>query len=379
MNLVHLTASTFFGGPERQMLGLAPPLSGDVQSIYLSFPEGGKCSPFLEQVRHHGFFADCLENDFPKIGRTLSELTAKLRQFRADILLTHGYKANILGRIAARRLGIPIVGVSRGWTGENRKVQLYELLDKIHLRWLDAVVCVSEGQAQKVRRVGVAAQKIRVIRNAARPELFDYSPARSRAALEQLAQHRGLIVVSAGRLSPEKGYTILVEAAARVLRVDSTIRFVHFGDGVLRESIQKRLEQLHIDKQFRLLGYRNDLDRLLGGADLFCLPSFTEGLPNVVLEASAQGVACVATAVGGTPEVIVSGETGILVPPKDPEALAEAILALLQNPHLRTRYGQAARERMLKEFTFEAQARQYLELFQELRNEKESSLAGSLT
>ena len=176
MNLVHLTSSTFFGGPERQMLGLAESLPDSVRTTFISFAEGGRSEAFLSEVRSRGFQAFRLIADFPRVFRTLQELTEKLETCRHEetILLCHGYKANILGRIAARRVGIPAVAVSRGWTGENRKVRAYEWLDRRHLRFMDHAVCVSEGQANKVRRwCGIPELRLSVIRNSARLSAFE--------------------------------------------------------------------------------------------------------------------------------------------------------------------------------------------------------------
>ncbi|MBY0461145.1 MAG: glycosyltransferase, partial [Gemmataceae bacterium] len=173
MNLVHLTASTFFGGPERQMLGLAQALPDGVRTTFITFPEGGQGAAFLNEVRARGFPAVPLANDFPRVAACVREMADRLRATACDVLLCHGYKAHILGRLAARRVGVPAVAVSRGWTGETRKVRVYEWLDRRHLRFMDHVVCVSDGQADKVRRwCGVPAPRLSVIRNSARLGAF---------------------------------------------------------------------------------------------------------------------------------------------------------------------------------------------------------------
>src|SRR3954447_4135669 len=163
MRVVHLTASTFFGGPERQMLGLAESLPPEVRTTVVSFREGGRCGEFLRTVADRGFDAVALDHDTPHLRSATRELTDLLRGRRADVLLCHGYKANLLGRVAARRVGIPAVAVSRGWTWQNFKVRAYESLDRWHLRFMDHVVCVSAGQAAKVRRCGVPEHKFTVI------------------------------------------------------------------------------------------------------------------------------------------------------------------------------------------------------------------------
>jgi glycosyltransferase involved in cell wall biosynthesis len=368
VRLVHLTASTFFGGPERQMLGLAKAMPDRVHTTFASFPEGGRSAAFLNEVRAAGFPAISLTRDFPRILATLRELTALLRDTRCDVLFCHGYKADVLGRLAARRAGISAVAVSRGWTGESRKVKLYEWLDRRHLRFMDRVVCVSEGQAAKVRRwCGVRESRLSVIRNSARLAAFETrDPAARERLLVFFPNDISHVVLAAGRLSPEKGFGVLVEAAATICRDIPGAGVVLFGEGALRTELEKRVAELGLAGRVVMPGFRTDLDSLIGAADVVVLPSFTEGLPNVALEASAAGVPVVATAVGGTPEVVRDGETGYLVPAGQPAAIAAKVGQLLRDPALRAQFGAAAKECMQTTFTFEAQARAYLELIDTL-------------
>src|SRR5262249_12851575 len=147
MLIVHLTASTFYGGPERQMLGLAHALPEEDQTVFLSFAEDGRCRQFLAAARQQGFEAVGLAHDTPRFGAAIAEIAGHLERLQPDALLCHGYKADLLGRKAARRLGVPCVAVSRGWTGETFWVRLYEAVDRFFLRWMDRVVCVSQAQA----------------------------------------------------------------------------------------------------------------------------------------------------------------------------------------------------------------------------------------
>lgn len=368
MHLVHLTASTFYGGPERQMLGLAKSLPSDFRSSFLTFAEKGLCFAFLKQVRSAGFDGLPIEHDTPDIRFAIDDLTRQLRRQNADLLIAHGYKSNVLGRIAARRVGIPVISVSRGWTAENLKVRLYESVDKFHLRYMDAVVCVSQGQAIKVRNTGVPETKIRVIRNAVRLDAFRAPAPRFREHLRQLAgaSVNERIVVAAGRLSPEKGFDVLVRAASEIQRAGRNYRFVLFGEGGERSKLEQLINEQGLINRFVLAGFRADLDHFLPWADVVVLPSFTEGLPNVALEASASGTPVVATSVGGTPEVIKDRITGYLVPPGDPKAIADHILEACQSQEHRKRMGEAGRRHMREQFSFEAQAQAYQVLFDHL-------------
>lgn len=370
MRLVHLTASTFFGGPERQMLGLARALPEHIRTTFICFPEGGRHAAFLNEVRTNGIPAFALTTDFPTIILAVQELISLLKVTSSDVLICHGYKAHILGRLAARWVGIPAIAVSRGWTGETRRVRFYEWLDRRHLRFMDHVVCVSDGQAAKVRQYcGVPSTRLSVIRNSARLAAFENRDPSARGRLLSFFPHISdisHIVLAAGRLSPEKGFGVLVEAAATICRDNPRIGVVLFGEGVLRLELEKRVAALGLVNRFVMPGFRTDLDSLISAADVVVLPSFTEGLPNVALEASAAGVPVVATAVGGTPEAVVDGETGYLVPPGQPVAIAAKISELLRDEDLRSRYGVAGTERMRSQFTFEAQATEYLGLLERI-------------
>jgi glycosyltransferase involved in cell wall biosynthesis len=367
MNIVHLTASTFHGGPERQMLGLAQAMPEEDRTVFLSFREGGRSRAFLSVVRHAGFEAVALEHDTPRFFSAINEITTHLEHFEADVLLCHGYKANLLGRPAARRRRIPAIAVSRGWTGENFRVRWYERIDRFHLRWMDRIVCVSEAQATRVRKTGVQPDLVRVIPNAVDPDRFLDPDENYRKKLARFFRTpRTHIVGAAGRLSPEKGFDLFVEAAERVLRTEKDVGFVLFGDGPCRAALAERIHELGLTGSFVLAGFRPDLDKFLPFLDLTVLPSHTEGMPNVVLESFAAAVPVVATAVGGTPEVVEDGVSGYLVPPGDVDMLAERIGDALSSEDDLSDMGLHGRQCVVERFGFVTQAERYLDLFDEL-------------
>ncbi len=362
---MHLTASPSYGGPERQMLELGRELQGRYRSVYVTFLEEGRCWDFVKQAQAWGFPALALRHDTPRLVAAYRELLSTLRAVGATILVCHGYKPGILGRMAARRLGLPVVAVSRGWTGETLRVRLFDRLDRLNLRWMDHVICVSEGQARKVDKAGVPLQKLSVIPNAIRMERFAQPEIQYQEKLRALFPNPPQFIVgAAGRLSPEKGFEVLIDAAAEVIKDCPEVGFVLFGEGALRESLAERITRKRLEGAFVLAGFRSDLDQYLPHLDLLALPSFTEGLPNVVLEAFASGAPVVATAVGGVPEVVEHGENGFCVDPGDPEGLASGILGVLGDDGLRRTMGENGRRRVAEEFTFDAQARQYQQLFE---------------
>jgi glycosyltransferase involved in cell wall biosynthesis len=363
MNIVHLMASPFVGGPERQVLGLAASLPED-RTTFLSFAERGLCRAFLDEARRQGFESVELKANFPRLLRAAREVAGHLRRLNADVLCCSGYKPDVIGWLAGRLAGVPVLAIAHGWTAATFKVRCNEWLDRRVMRWMDAIVCVSEAQAVRVRQAGVAVSRVHVIRNAVHTAPFDSPNPEYRERLHGLfAEPPRRIVVAAGRLSPEKGFDHLIEAAAQVTREDPGIGFVLFGDGPLREALARQVADRGLSKCFILAGFRADVQSFLLWADLAVLSSHTEGLPVIVLEAMAAGLPVVATAVGGTPEVVEEGATGYLVPPGDPTALAGRIRAALACEAERQAMGQRGRQRVQREFTFAAQAAAYRRLF----------------
>lgn len=358
--LLHLTASPCYGGSERQMLELGRELRSDYRSVYATFREEERCWEFVRQAEEQGFEVVGLKHDTPRVLAAYRELVDVVRHTQADVLLCHSYKPNILGRIAARELGIPVIAVSHGWTGESLRVRAFDWLDRVNLRWMDRVVCVSEGQATKARRYGVPADKVIAICDAVRAERFDAPDPSYRERLEGLFSRKPAVIVgAAGRLSPEKGYRFLVEAAAVVRNRHPQVSFVLFGDGPLRNELTSQIAALGLQDTFLLPGFCHDIDRYYPQFDIFVLPSFTEGLPNVVLESFAAGVPVVATAVGGTPELVVNGVNGYLVPPGQATPLAECIGQLAGDPQQRAQMGAHGRQRVRDQFSFQVQAAAY--------------------
>jgi glycosyltransferase involved in cell wall biosynthesis len=361
--VAHLTSSRFFGGPERQMLGLAEHLEG-WRTIFASFSEQGHCRAFLGAAGERGFEARALAHDTPKLLAATAEVRRLLVAESVEVLLCHGYKADLIGRRAARSLGVPVIGVSRGWTAESFKVRLYEALDRRVLRGMDTVVCVSEAQAARVRRAGVPAGRVVVIRNSIAMDRFGNRDAARQKALRGMFRNPPkLVVAAAGRLSPEKGFEVLVRAAESVVAVNDEIGFLVFGEGPERQALERQIAAAGLQERFVLAGFCGELDAFFPAFDILALPSFTEGLPNVVLEAFAAGVPVVATAVGGVPEVLENGRSGLLVAAGDHAGFAKAVLEMADDEERRCAMAAHGQRRVERAFSFAAQASAYERLF----------------
>jgi len=232
---------------------------------------------------------------------------------------------------------------------------------------MDGVLCVAGGGAARVRGAGVRLERIRVIRNAIDSARFDDVDRGGRAELERLfPSPPKVIVIGVGRLSPEKGFDQLVKAAGLVAEKSHSAGFVLIGDGPDRAMLEALVRSLGLRSRVAFAGFRTDIDRLIAGADVLAQSSYTEGLPNVLLEAGAASVPVVATDVGGSREVVRDGETGYLVPSGDPDALAVRLLELIESSAQRTDMGARARKLVTFEFSFAHQCAQYEALLQEM-------------
>ncbi len=361
--IVNLVASPFLGGPERQMLGLAQALAPDDRTVFLGFPEG---RALHDQAVKLGLESNLLAATGRPVGKAVSEVTEWLLQLHPDVILTHGYKSDMVGLLAARRAGVPHLAISRGWTGATLRVRINEAIDKLAIRGARRVVAVSHRQGERVREAGVRGGRVVVIQNAIDASRFGSPDAAIRREMEELFPVRPeRIVIAAGRLSPEKGFEDLIRAARQVVDRMPTTGFLLVGDGALWEDLEEAVQAHRLEQNFVLAGFRSDMDRLMANADLFVQSSHTEGMPNVVLEAGACSVPIVATAVGGTGEVVEDGRHGRLVPAQRPAELARCILEVLADPEHARDMAAEARRRIVSEFTFPAQAQAYRRLFDE--------------
>jgi glycosyltransferase involved in cell wall biosynthesis len=365
MRVVHLIGTRFLGGPEKQILAHAEraPRSG-VRVMIAAFVEPGDERELLLAARERHLPAIDVPSGGALDARLPSRVTRLLQDEGASLLCAHGYKANVIGRLASWRAKRPFVAVSRGWTGEDIKIRGYEWLDRRFLRWADRVVTVSHSQRERVIACGVPAPRVRVIHNAIDTSVRPEPVPRLRA---ELGAPAGIpLVVAAGRLSPEKSFADLVEAARRLRSAGIDTFFAVFGEGPERPRLEQQIAAAQLRDRIVLPGFRRNLLAAMGAADVFVSSSRTEGLPNVLLEASACECAVLATDVGGCAEVVVDGVTGRLVPPARPDLLAEGLVPLLTDAALRRRLGQAAREHVEARFGFDAQTRSWRDIYNEL-------------
>ena len=364
ITVLHFMPTTGIGGPDRQVLGHVAAIDRSRFNIIVyALSDDHSACPVVERARALGVEGFWRPNRGPLDWGALREVRALIKSFRADLLCAHGDKPHLLGLIAARRAGVPILALVRGWTGATTRVKMYDWLDRRLLHRMDAVMAVSEAGRQGLVRLGLAPERLAVVHNAVdvRGLQQEVGPS-ARTELGLSAEEP--LVISVGRLSPEKAHADLIEAMRLMRDRGTRAHLALVGDGPERERLAQAAAAAGIADRVHLMGQRPKVAPLLRGADVFALPSLTEGLPNAVLEAMAVGLPVVATTVGGVPELVLDGATGLLVPAADPPALAEALArALAMTPDDRRRMGDAGRERVERHFSFEGQARRLEALY----------------
>jgi glycosyltransferase involved in cell wall biosynthesis len=286
--------------------------------------------------------------------RAVRSLRDHLRRESVDVVCSHDYRTSVLVFLAVRGTRARWIAFSRGVTHENLKVRTFHATSTALLRAAHAVVAVSAGEAERLRRARIPAKKISVVHNAVPLAAFDGIEARDLRA-EYGFGADDVVCVSVGRFSPEKGQSLLVSAAADALARMPALRFVIYGDGPDLARVRSRVASLGLEDRVRCPGHVRDAVACIKGADLLVHPSLSEGLPNAILEAMAVGTPVVATAVGGVPELVRHEVTGVAVRPQASD-LARAIEWAAKHGDELDRMAAAARDHVLRAFAFERQA-----------------------
>jgi len=305
--------------------------------------------------------------------RALVGLVRLFRRERPDLVHTHTSKAGFLGRVAARLAGVPRVvhtphgHVFYGGYYGPALTAAFVWLERLTARWTDRIVVLTERGAEEhlARGIGRPQQYVPI------PSGVDTGALRARAPAREAARVRlGLspaapIVAGIGRLVPIKGFDVLVASLPKVRARVPAASVLLVGDGPERRALEARARALGVSAHVCVTGAREDVVPYVVAADVVAAPSRNEGMGRVLVEALALGVPVVATRVGGIPSVLDGGRYGVLVPPDDPAALADALIELLSDPVRRAELGQAGRARA-EEFTVEVMTTRIADVYRSL-------------
>ena len=286
----------------------------------------------------------------------LFRLAGLCRRYRIAIWHGHEYKSNLFGLLLRPFFGFKLVTTVHGWVSHSRRLSLYYKVDAWCLRRYDRVIAVSHDLYEACRQIGVPEGRLQLIENGIIAE--DYTRERPAAEARGMAAPAGRLVVGAmGRLAPEKGFPLLIEAVDRLLGAGHDIELWIAGEGGLAAELEREVAVRGRGERIKLLGFQADTRAFYEKLDIFCLSSLREGLPNVVLEAMAMEVPIIATICGGLGEFLRPGEDAIMVPPGSADAIFSGLAQLLDDAALRQRLAAAARARVERDLSFGARMR----------------------
>lgn len=302
--------------------------------------------------------------------RALWHLIRILRRERPQIVHSHMVHANLLARLARPLARVPILVCTAHSIieGGRRCEWACRLTDFL----CDLTTQVSRAGLERYVQVGAAPRhKIRFIPNGVDTDQFRPNPEARMRLRHELGLDSAFAWLAVGRLAEAKDYPSMLQAFARILRVRGDTVLLIAGQGSLREETEGLARELGIASQVRFLGVRKDIPELMNAADAYVMSSAWEGMPMVLLEAGAVGLPVVATDVGGNREVVMAEESGFLVPPRDPAALARAMLRLMDVPEgTRWRMGEAGRRHVEANYALERVVDQWEALYKELLSRK---------
>ena len=354
-----ITESWLLGGAQRNTLITIQGLKRKGYNVELACGPGG---PMVDAALDSGIPVTIFDSMVREISpildfRCLIENYKFLKQKRFDIVHTHSTKGGIITRFAAKLSGVPIIvhtihGTPFQWGFSWVLNKTAILLEKNAALFSDKLIAVANLVKQEFLDVNICPpEKIETIYSGIDFRMFDISVDLEAKKRELRITPDEQVVGTVGHLVERKGHIYLIEAAQQVLGKTPNVKFIIAGEGPYRPEIEKKIAECNLNHKVILLGDRNDVPELLSIMDIYVQPSLAEGLGRSMTEALYMKLPVIATAVNAVPELIEHEKTGLLIPPKEPQAIADAIQDLLSHPEKRKQLGENAHRRVFPDFS----------------------------
>lgn len=372
IKVLHVIGGGELGGAEMHILNLLTHMDRERFEVRLCclFPE-----PFVQVARANGIATDAVVMRHKLNIGIVDNLMEIIRGHQIDIVHTHGVRANLVGRLAAKLAGIKhIVTTVHSVLEQDYPSffarQVNRLMERITINSVERFVTVSDLLKQDLVGHGIPAVKITTIYNGVNLAAF-----RQERVTGDVRKDLGIdpdvpVLGMIARFHPVKGHRFFLEAAKTISRVRPACRFLLVGSGQYRSEVEAMVKQLGLREQVIFTGYREDIVDVLHSLDILVISSLSEGFGLTAIEAMAMKVPVVATRVGGLPEIIKHGSNGILVPPAEGQAIAQAVLDLLANPEDSRAMAARAFEHVRENFSVEIMAKNTEQLYCSLMSGK---------
>ena len=362
MKVLQLISSGGYYGAENMLLNLcaSQEKTGCQNSLLLFYNVHVPNVEFYERARRRGLSVRMVHCKGKADWRAVQQIEEYIQEDGIDLVHTHGYKADLYGYLAAWRSGKPVVATCHNWVGGTAALGIYNYLDRMALKRFNALAAVSDAVAQRLLAFGVPAEKVKTIANGIDVQIFERGE-----PLPALSAPGSKVVGVVARLDLQKGFEYLLRAVRELCNIYA-LKVVIVGEGPDRKAIEDMVKDYGLQSNVVLAGQQSDMAGVYAAMDIFVLPSLNEGLPMTVLEAMAASRPVIATRVGAIPSVIQDGENGLLVDAKDTDGLRNALARLLSDSDLCRRMGERAHDWVSRNYTSEAMALKYRELYEEV-------------
>ncbi len=344
-----------FGGGERVFFQLADGLKDRYKVFVATMP--GRF--FERELRGLGIKVFSVDMKRRLSLKPINRIREIIRNNEIDILHSQGARADFFARIAGRKANVPHIVCTVAMPVEGFDVgplrkMVYRFTDWFSERYVDRFIVVSDSLKRAlIEGRGIVAQGVIRIYNGIEVDQFHPGIQRNNLRAEFKIPTDAPLIGAIGRMVWQKGFKYLLDAAPEIVRAVPDVRFLFVGDGPLKDKLKEKSEKLKVTDRLIFAGFRTDIKAILSTIDLLVVPSLLEGFPMVTLEAMAMAKPVIATNIDGITEQIITGQDGILVPPKDNGALARAIIKVLNDRESAKRMGLAAREKVEKHFSIE--------------------------
>lgn len=371
VKILYVVTKSNWGGAQRYVYDLATNIPREIFEPVVIFGGEGELKEKLlnKNIRFMSI---------PRLNRDISlfddfyvffKLLKIFSEERPDIVHLNSSKIGGLGALAGRLTGVPkIIFTAHGWPFKEDRPWWQRIFIKF-ISWLTVAlshitITVSKKDFSDSPSFFLNKNKLRFIHNGAENRVVEFRDnARRALSLKDKLSLSRVAIGTIAELHKNKGLSYAVKSAKILADDKVNATFVIIGEGEERKKIEEMIAMKNLKKDVVLLGKRSDAAKFLLAFDIFFLSSIKEGLPYVLLEAGAAGLPVVATEVGGTPEIIDHMKNGILVPPKNPKAMAEAIKFLIDNPEKRKEFGEKLKEKIEKEFKLETMVKKTVDIY----------------
>jgi glycosyltransferase involved in cell wall biosynthesis len=371
--VLHLLHTMAYGGVETALINWVTRLSKQRFEVHLacfSNPGGGGSEqPFIAAAEKLGLSVHKISWGRRKpLLKATGEVAELIRRYRIDILHTHNCYADCVGALAARRVPVKTISTVYVWSSQlGWKRGLIQAVNRQALRFFDLVTAHCEETFRASLRMGIPADRLKTLICGFDVQPVELTASERQAGRRALGVHPGEIVLAnIARLYTEKAQDFLLRALVKIAQQCPQARLWIAGVGPLETELKQLCHSLGLNEKVQFLGFVHDLSRLLALADIHVNPSWTEGVPLAVCSGMAAALPVVATAVGGLPEIIRSGHSGILIPAGSEAALVDAIVSLAGDVELRRRLGAEARRFMQEDYSLATAVRRVEQTYDEV-------------